>query len=173
METEFHIGDIVWVKIKGYPWWPGIIKSIILNDTSSNKGKKKPGIDNNHPHKYIIKFFIELTESIISDITKIKPYVKYKDEFSKIKQKKLIHAIKFANLISSGKMTFDQHYSFIKEGLRTYEEQCRKLEEIKNGGNKEDNKEINAEKESEKIEDNIINEGDNNIDDIDTREKKY
>ena len=24
-EYEYHIGDIVWVKIKGYPWWPGIV----------------------------------------------------------------------------------------------------------------------------------------------------
>ena len=24
-ESEYHIGDIVWVKIKGYPWWPGIV----------------------------------------------------------------------------------------------------------------------------------------------------
>jgi hypothetical protein len=24
-ESEYHIGDIVWAKIKGYPWWPGIV----------------------------------------------------------------------------------------------------------------------------------------------------
>ena len=25
MESKYYIGDIVWVKIKGYPWWPGIV----------------------------------------------------------------------------------------------------------------------------------------------------
>ena len=30
MESEYHIGDIVWVKIKGYPWWPGIVRQYIL-----------------------------------------------------------------------------------------------------------------------------------------------
>ena len=24
MESEYHIGDIVWVKMKGYPWRTGI-----------------------------------------------------------------------------------------------------------------------------------------------------
>ena len=28
MESKYYIGDIVWVKIKGYPWWPGIVSII-------------------------------------------------------------------------------------------------------------------------------------------------
>ena len=60
------------------------IKSIILNDKNNNKNIY---FGEFQPHKYIIKFFIELTESIISDINKIKPFLKYKDQFSKIKQK--------------------------------------------------------------------------------------
>ena len=31
METKYHIGDLVWVKIKGYPWWPGIVSKLINN----------------------------------------------------------------------------------------------------------------------------------------------
>ncbi len=158
MESEYHIGDIVWVKIKGYPWWPGIvsnmeyltsitlyiqIKSIILNNNNntSNKNKQKNTVlsssSENQAQKYIIKFFIELTESTISDITKIKPFLKYKEQLSKIKQKKLINAIKFANIISLGQMSFDQHYNFIKEGLKTFEEQMEKLENMKKMEEKE------------------------------------
>ena len=151
MESEYHIGDIVWVKIKGYPWWPGIvsnmqyiisitlyiqIKSIILNNNNTtNKNKQKSAellsSSENQAQKYIIKFFIELTESTISDITKIKPFLKYKKELGKIKQKKLMNAIKFANIISMGQMSFDQHYHFIKEGIITFEEQMKKLGKIK------------------------------------------
>ena len=29
LEYEYHINDIVWVKIKGYPWWPGIVSKLI------------------------------------------------------------------------------------------------------------------------------------------------
>jgi hypothetical protein len=50
---------------------------------------------------------------------------------SKIKQKKLINAIKFANIISMGQMSFDQHYHFIKEGIITFDEQMKKLGNIK------------------------------------------
>ena len=55
-----------------------------------------------------------------------------------------MNAIKFANIISLGQMSFDQHYNFIKEGIITFEEQIKRLEEIKNEKEKE-NKEIDYE----------------------------
>jgi hypothetical protein len=68
--------------------------------------------------------------------------LQYKNEFSKIKQKKLINAIKFANIISLGEMSFDQHYSFIQEGIITFEEQCKRLNEIKKEKEKEEEEKI-------------------------------
>ena len=142
------------------------IKSIILNDNISKKNKQRNASSSDTQHKYIIKFFIELTESIISDNSKIKPFLKYKDEFSKIKQKKLWNAIKFANKISLGEMTFDQHYAFIKEGIRSYDEQTKKLEEIKREKEKEKEKEKIKEKENEykTYKDNESNKEDDNYD---------
>jgi len=26
MEEIFEVGEIVWVKLKGYPWWPGMVR---------------------------------------------------------------------------------------------------------------------------------------------------
>ena len=26
MEETFKLGEIVWVKLKGYPWWPGMVR---------------------------------------------------------------------------------------------------------------------------------------------------
>lgn len=75
--------------------------------------------------------------------------MQYKNEFSKIKQKKLINAIKFANIISLGEMSFDQHYSFIQEGILTFEEQCKKLNEIKKEKEQEKEKEKEQEQEQE------------------------
>ena len=45
-------------------------------------------------------------------------------------------------------MSFDQHYSFIQEGIITFEEQCKRLNEIK----KEKEKEKEKEKDKEIIE---------------------
>ena len=26
MEETFKQGEIVWIKLKGYPWWPGMVR---------------------------------------------------------------------------------------------------------------------------------------------------
>ena len=133
------------------------IKSIIFNENKSNKEQKNKLLPKSQSYKYIIRFFIELTECVISDASKIKPFIKYKKEFSKTKQKKLKNAIKFADKISLGEMSFEQHSSFIKEGIKLYEEQCKKLEQIK------------EEEKEKKL--NKMNIG-NKIDEIDKKEKK-
>lgn len=30
MESIYHTNEIVWAKIKGYPWWPGIVSSLFI-----------------------------------------------------------------------------------------------------------------------------------------------
>ena len=32
MEAQFFIGEIVWGKLKGYPWWPGKIVERVNSD---------------------------------------------------------------------------------------------------------------------------------------------
>ena len=80
--------------------------------------------------EYIVKFFIELSECK-TNVSKIKNFDKYKDEFSKTKLKKLSNIIKIADIVSKGYMTFEQHTKFVKEGLKLYEEQIYELEKIK------------------------------------------
>lgn len=29
MEKKIKIGEIVWAKVRGFPWWPGKVKIII------------------------------------------------------------------------------------------------------------------------------------------------
>jgi hypothetical protein len=29
MSENFIIGEIVWAKIRGYPWWPAVVKIFI------------------------------------------------------------------------------------------------------------------------------------------------
>jgi len=36
MEKKFKRGDIVWAKVRGFPWWPGIVKSINIKITQND-----------------------------------------------------------------------------------------------------------------------------------------
>ena len=53
-DNEFTINELCWAKLKGYPWWPAIIKDIILS-----KNKKKC---------YIVGYFCEKRGSSLSEI---------------------------------------------------------------------------------------------------------
>ena len=33
MEEKYSEGNIVWIKLKGYPWWPGIVSMNNKNNT--------------------------------------------------------------------------------------------------------------------------------------------
>ena len=45
MEEKYSEGNVVWVKLKGYPWWPGVV--------SINKNKQKY-INNNRFKKFYL-----------------------------------------------------------------------------------------------------------------------
>ena len=130
MEEKYNEGKVVCIKLKVYPWWPGIV---------STKKNNQKFINNKYLlqiEKYIssqeclVKFFIELSESKIN-ISKLRPFIEYKEEFSKTKLKNLQNIIKIADLVSKGKMSFEQHIKFVKKGLRLYEEQYSELDKIK------------------------------------------
>lgn len=31
MESKFKLNEVVWVKLKGFPWWPGIVTTFITS----------------------------------------------------------------------------------------------------------------------------------------------
>jgi hypothetical protein len=32
MEKKLKVGEIVWAKVKGFPWWPGIVRFYLIKD---------------------------------------------------------------------------------------------------------------------------------------------
>ncbi len=133
MDSKFNIGQIVGVKIKGYPRWQGnsnlnTFQFFIIIQVKKISPNNKGGING---IQYEVQFFIELSLSIINDIDKIKPFKEFKDQFSQIKQKKLSNAIKIAEKIYEEEFTFKQHVTFVKEGLKLFEEQYQKIQVIK------------------------------------------
>ena len=89
-EGEPKEKDIVWAKIKGYPWWPGTIRHIFYYQSqNSYKGiyKRK---------KYIIDFIGNKSHGEVNknDIKLFKPNY---EEHCKTKNQALIKSIELAN----------------------------------------------------------------------------
>ena len=88
-QGELKEKDIVWAKIKGYPWWPGIIRHIFYYQSqNSYKGISKR-------KKYIIDFIGNKSHGEVNknEIQLFKPYY---EEHCKTKNPALIKSIELA-----------------------------------------------------------------------------
>lgn len=84
--------DVVWAKIKGFPWWPGVISSI-------SKSKDQ----NVESH---VNFLGDFTYARLPD-SKLYAFEEKFKEFSNRKNKKLSEAIKIAEKILKGETNFE------------------------------------------------------------------
>ena len=105
-DNEFTINELCWAKLKGYPWWPAIIKDIILS-----KNKKKC---------YIVGYFCEKRGSSLSEIN-IKKWKQNYEIFKdgKGKQKNsgndFISSLTVAKMYDEGKIDINDHESFVNK----------------------------------------------------------
>lgn len=107
-DNEFTINELCWAKLKGYPWWPAIIKDIILS-----KNKKK---------SYIVGYFCEKRGSSLSELNIKKwkeNYEMFKDGKGKGKQKSsgndFISSLAVAKMYDEGKIDANDHESFLNK----------------------------------------------------------
>ena len=88
---EYKENDIVWVKVKGYPWWPSIIKHISFRNIQS--------YDHNIKEKlYTIELIGEKINTKVSK-DKIEPFKKNYDQHINTKNISLLKCIETANRI--------------------------------------------------------------------------
>ena len=104
--------------------------------------KKNP----NNESQVLVKFIGDMTHSIIS-YSKLKPYEKYKKDYSNTKKQKLLNAIDIADKIYNKEMTYEQHYYLCQKGIDSCQKQTLYLKEKM----KEEKK-----KEKEKLKDNNL-----------------
>ena len=96
-QGELKEKDIVWAKIKGYPWWPGTIRNIFYyHSQNSYKGISKR-------KKYIIDFIGNKSHGEVNknDIKLFKPNY---EEHCKTKNPSLIKSIELANKLYQEKI---------------------------------------------------------------------
>ncbi len=96
MEKSFKKGEVVWAKVRGYSWWPGIVKKITLKITKSeNTSWENNSLRNLKELRILVKYIGDNSHSILP-LDKIEKFEKKYSEFSKTKNKHLLHSIKLA-----------------------------------------------------------------------------
>ena len=88
---EYKENDIVWVKVKGYPWWPSIIKHISFRNIQSYDHNIKEKI-------YTIELIGEKINTKVSK-DKIESFKKNYDQHINTKNISLLRSIETANKI--------------------------------------------------------------------------
>ena len=92
-EGEPKEKDIVWAKIKGYPWWPGIIRNISNHLKTNSKGISKR-------QKYTVDFIGNKSHG---EVTKkdIQSFRYYYEEHCKTKNPSLMKSIELAKKLEN------------------------------------------------------------------------
>ena len=180
--TEYKEKDIVWAKVKGYPWWPSIITHISFKNNQTNGENIKEKI-------YSIEFIGEKNNAKVSK-EKIESFNKNYEQHTNTKNPLLIKSIELAKKYIEKKQ--NTKILFLKEN--TQENVNEKEKDI----NKENNQNMptkkshesseeksKSEKESDKnikllqrkrIDDHVIldenDEEDNNMKNLDIKSKE-
>ncbi|KAL4503036.1 hypothetical protein ABPG72_014265 [Tetrahymena utriculariae] len=96
-QCKYSKNDLVYAKIRGYPWWPGIIGEI----------KMKPGENGEKKYELLVNFIGDHSHSMVNEDKLQKFHVKEID-FKNKKRKKLMQSIQIANDIHNGKYTYEE-----------------------------------------------------------------
>ena len=94
---QFQKDELVWAKIEGYPWWPGIVVNFIKNpQTGEEKG--------------LVNFLGEYTHAVLP-LDKIEHYQEKYPDYSKTKKIKLRNAIDLADKLKKGEVTYEGNFT--------------------------------------------------------------
>lgn len=90
-EVSLKVGDIVWGKVQGYPWWPGTIVAIPQQPkpTKGSKNSSKISVKSGHYH---VRFIGHDSWSELP-FDKVEIFSQSFDKYSQTKDKKLKDAI--------------------------------------------------------------------------------
>ena len=109
MDRKFLKGEVVWAKVRGFPWWPGVVKHIAL------KRKKSPQEGSSSGEKELIATvdFIGDNSHVELPLQKLEKFADKHEDFSKTKKKSLIKSIEIAKKINAGEIPFEKETGVI------------------------------------------------------------
>lgn len=109
MEKKFKKGEVVWAKVRGFPWWPGVVRNMTIRS-----GKVQENEDFEKETKVLVNFIGDNSHSELP-LNKVEKFDSKFDEFSKAKQRSLQNSVKLAKKIISGEIPFDKHMQYAKK----------------------------------------------------------
>jgi len=104
MDKAFKKGEVVWAKVRGYSWWPGIVKKISLKIC---KADNKKNLKNTREVSILVNFIGDNSHSVLP-LDKIEKFEKKFYEFSKTKKRPLLYSIKLARKFIKGELSFTE-----------------------------------------------------------------
>ena len=152
-KEDFKIMELCWAKIKGFPWWPALIRDIKYS---------------NNEKYYNIGYICESLGSDL-DSSSLKKWQENYDEFKQgwtnpkdkksLKQNDFDCSLAMADKISEGKLTPEDHDNYIlkyktkkeRHSLYNLHEFIKEIEAEKEKKEKEEEQRINKEKKEAKV----------------------
>jgi hypothetical protein len=89
-------GEVVWAKIKGFPWWPGVVGK--LQEDKEDSGKLT---------EILVNFIGENSHARLG-LDKVAKFEENFTEYAKMKKKKLVESIEIAQRIINGETTYEE-----------------------------------------------------------------
>jgi hypothetical protein len=108
MEKKFRKGEIVWAKVRGFPWWPAIVRSLNFSTRREEEGNPEREIT-------AVVYFVGDDSHSELPLNKIEKFQQKLEEYSKTKKKTLLTSIHIAKKILSGEIPFEKHLHYAKK----------------------------------------------------------
>ena len=97
MENKYRKGEVIWAKVRGFPWWPGVIKNISIKTV---KQKNYNGEDVEVKEvKFIVNFIGDNSHAELPS-NKVDKFHNKLEEYSRTRKKDLLTSINLAKKIN-------------------------------------------------------------------------
>jgi F0F1-type ATP synthase alpha subunit len=103
MEKKFRKGEVVWAKVRGFPWWPAVVKSVNIKILKQDEEEEE------YRNTTALVYFIGDNSHSELPINKVEKFTHKYEEYAKTKKKSLQNSIKLANKILSNELSFEKH----------------------------------------------------------------
>jgi hypothetical protein len=100
---KFKKGEVVWAKVRGFPWWPGVVKTMMHRISKSQDETK------------VVVNFIGDNSHANLPLNKVERFMPKYDEYANTKHKALLNSISVAKKIHSGELSYEKHLQYIKK----------------------------------------------------------